>query len=218
MIVIGTDHRDGGEDALELGRLLAAGLGTDVLPVSVLVTGASPGARSKLSGNDHRVVIAPSVADGLREVAREAGAVAIVIGSSHRGRVGRTVLGTGAERIARVAPCPIAVAPKGYARRYATRLRNIDVSFDGSAAGADAVGLAGRIAAGDGGHVLVRTAQPYVAAAEQALATSPAGVTYEVEVGDGEPTSQPTGGADMLVIGRDQRHPLNSLGCAVILA
>ena len=158
MIVVGWDGRDGGEDAVELGRLLALSLGVDRLRVSVIVTGLSPSARRKLDADGERTVVAPSVARGLSDVATEVDATILVVGSSHRGRVGQTLFGTAAEALAEMAPCPVAVAPRGYATRYAARLMQIETWFDGTHGSEQATTLAARIAAGDQGDVRVRTA------------------------------------------------------------
>ena len=152
MVIVGHDGRSGGDDALELGRLLARSLGDKMALVSVLVPGASP---AVIEGVGGRVVSASSVARGLIDVADEVGASAVVVGSSHRGRIGRVLFGTDARHLADVASCPVAVAPRGYAQRYAVRLARVDVRHDGSAAGERAVDLAGRIAAAEDGDVRV---------------------------------------------------------------
>ncbi len=73
---------------------------------------------------------------------------AIVLGSSHRGAIGRTLLGSVGESLLHGAPCAVAVAPAGYGERGKHELRNIGVAFDGSpeaqVALATAVGLAQR--------------------------------------------------------------------------
>ena len=153
MIVVGWDGADGGEDAVELGRQLAFCLGAEIVQVSVIVTGASPRGRGALVRNGGRTVVAPSVAQGLSEVASEVAATAIVVGSSQRGRIGRTLFGTALNQLADISPCPIAVAPRGYAKRYASRLRRIETAVDESPASQNAVEVAHRIAAGDRGHV-----------------------------------------------------------------
>ena len=55
----------------------------------------------------------------------------VVIGSSHRGAVGRVFAGTTAERLLHGAPCPVAVAPRGTAR--GEEISRIAVGWDGSA-------------------------------------------------------------------------------------
>ncbi|MGZ8475503.1 MAG: universal stress protein [Candidatus Limnocylindria bacterium] len=75
------------------------------------------------------VVPAASPARALTEVAERDGADLVVVGSTHRGRFGRVVLGTTAERLLHGAPCAVAVAPRGYA---GDELRHIGVAYDGS--------------------------------------------------------------------------------------
>jgi nucleotide-binding universal stress UspA family protein len=47
-------------------------------------------------------------------MASEAGAGMIVVGSTHRGTLGRIATGTTADRVMDGAPCPVAVAPSGF--------------------------------------------------------------------------------------------------------
>ena len=63
-----------------------------------------------------RMVIDASVAHALHTVAREAEAGMIVVGSTGRGRVGRVLPGSTAERLLHGSPCPVALAPHGYTR------------------------------------------------------------------------------------------------------
>jgi nucleotide-binding universal stress UspA family protein len=79
-----------------------------------------------------QVVGARSVAQGLHELAESARADALVVGSSHRGAVGRVLAGSIAEKLLHGAPCPVAVAPAGFAERSEPRLTVIAVGFDGS--------------------------------------------------------------------------------------
>lgn len=202
MIVVGWDGAEGGADALELGKLMAASLGLRLLRAAVIVPGASPHTRWEIETGADRTVIAPSVAQGLSEIATEVGAHALVVGSSRRGRIGRTLFGSGIEQLAQAAPCPLAVAPHGYAGRYATRLIDIDAEFDGSEAGERAVELAGRIAARERGTVRVLTSSELRDRAERCLASLPGDVAGDVET-DRPPRIEETRGrrADMLVLG-----------------
>jgi nucleotide-binding universal stress UspA family protein len=50
----------------------------------------------------------------LHETASRIGAGLIVIGSPHRGPLGRIALGSTTDRIVGGAPCPVAVAPRGF--------------------------------------------------------------------------------------------------------
>lgn len=68
---------------------------------------------------------------GLRELAEAEESDLIVVGSTHRGRVGRVCPGSVGERVLSEAPCAVAVAPRGLADR-SFRFGTIAVAFDGS--------------------------------------------------------------------------------------
>jgi nucleotide-binding universal stress UspA family protein len=70
-----------------------------------------------------------SAARVLSEVAQEEHADLVVVGSSRRSRLGRLLPGTTAERLLHNAPCPVAVAPRGYS---GGDIRRIGVAYDGS--------------------------------------------------------------------------------------
>ena len=80
----------------------------------------------------HVAVLGRSPAQGLHDFAEEQRPTALVVGSSHRGLLGRVIAGRVASRLFAGAPCPVAVAPRGYARRPDTQLRSIGVGFDDS--------------------------------------------------------------------------------------
>ena len=75
-----------------------------------------------------QVVAAPSPADGLHELSEREGAD-LIVGSSHRGAVGRVLAGSVAERLLHGSPCAVAVAPVGYARRDGAGLDALGVAF-----------------------------------------------------------------------------------------
>jgi len=74
-------------------------------------------------GLDAERVVVPglSAAHALHDLAAERGAGLIVVGSSHRGRLGRIAPGTTAERLLHGASCPVAVAPAGLASGWKPR-------------------------------------------------------------------------------------------------
>jgi K+-sensing histidine kinase KdpD len=65
---------------------------------------------------DFRTVVSTSPARGLAELAEEEGVEAVVVGSTHRGPVGRVMSGSTAERLLHGSGCPVAVALRGYRR------------------------------------------------------------------------------------------------------
>jgi nucleotide-binding universal stress UspA family protein len=85
------------------------------------------------------IVAADSPADGLEREAERVGAHMIVLGSTHRGALGRVWPGAVAEKLLQGAPCPVAVAPAGFAGGDADALRMIAVAFDGSSGSRAAV-------------------------------------------------------------------------------
>ena len=75
---------------------------------------------------------AASVGRGLHELAEQLGADVLVVGMSRRGAVGRVLLGDNARGSLKGAPCAVAMAPAGYARR-ACAIERVGVCYDGSA-------------------------------------------------------------------------------------
>lgn len=160
-IVVGIDGRDGGEDALALARQLG-GEDAEILLCEVVVTG-SPSratnrdfeaamvdeARARLADRatapngavSTHVTIAPTVAKGLCKLAADEGADLIAVGSCHRGPLGRLVAGNDADAVVHSAPCPVALAPRGYVDAD-KRVRDIGVGFNESAESDHALALA----------------------------------------------------------------------------
>jgi nucleotide-binding universal stress UspA family protein len=151
-IVIGYDGRPGGEDALALGRLLCETIGARPLVVIVVpfpedllsrkdldqVLSEAEERLGRASGKlaglepETRALIHRSPSEAMHELAEEREPAAIVVGSSHRGPVGRVLLGTSGASLLAGAPCPVAVAPRDYARREDAGLRRLGVAIDGS--------------------------------------------------------------------------------------
>lgn len=153
-LLVGHDGRDGGRDALELARALAAPEpGTSALVVTVLYGGTLPleftrlpeeeapeaepifaEARSALAGIEveTRAYGGGSPAAILTTLAEAEEFDAILLGSPHRGAIGRVLLGSVGRSLLDGAPVDVAVAPAGYARRKHDRLRKIVVGYDGS--------------------------------------------------------------------------------------
>ena len=76
-----------------------------------------------------RAVPCESAPRALTVVAEAESADLVVVGSSHRGALGRAVPGTTAVRLLHSAPCAVAVAPRGY---HGGDIRRIGVAYDGS--------------------------------------------------------------------------------------
>lgn len=106
------------------------------------------------------VISEPSPARGLERVAEAYGAIAIVVGSSHRGRLGRVLAGGVGGRLLHGAPCAIAVAPHGYEAPSRPRPR-IGVAFDGGPGAHAALDTAIRLArTGNGSVGILTVAEP----------------------------------------------------------
>ncbi len=135
-VIVGVDGRQGGRDATALARCLA-GPGATVTLANVCermyvpAYGASPArtgddrlaaerllaeerSRSELDA-DLLVVESTSPARGLHELAETRRADLLVLGTCHRGAVGRALLGDDTRAGLNGAPCAVAVAPLAYA-------------------------------------------------------------------------------------------------------
>jgi nucleotide-binding universal stress UspA family protein len=179
-IVVGVDGSERSRDALVLARDLARAAGTRLLLVSVHPpAGRSsvlpPGAHAAAAAAEakaalervarppagvptrSRAVAATSVTRGLHAVAEDEGALAIVVGPSHRGPVGHIVPGSVGERLLRGAPCPVAVAPLGHRAATSDRLRRIGVGWAATPEGDEALGAAAGLAARTGAAIRALT-------------------------------------------------------------
>jgi nucleotide-binding universal stress UspA family protein len=102
---------------------------------------ALDGLRSRLRGEpgidaDVRLVEAASAARGMHLALEDEGAGLAVVGTTSRGAVGRTVVGSTAERVIHGAPCPVAVVPHGFA---GGELRTVGVAYTESEEGEEAL-------------------------------------------------------------------------------
>ena len=207
-VIVGYDGRPQSEDARALGELLAAAFGAETRLVEV----------------DH-----DSPARELHELAVAEDAEVVVLGSTHRGALGRIYPGSVAERLLSGAPCAVAVAPRGYAERPTDRLRVVQVGFDGSSESRRAIELATRLALNAGATMRVCAAFQMGADAtplgiearerlgedlRAAVATIPAEVRALAKLVDGEPvavlTREAEAGADLLVLGSRGYGPLGA--------
>lgn len=86
-----------------------------------------------------------SAAHVIHETAERLGAGLIVVGSTHRGSVGRATLGTTTNRVLDGAPCPVAVAPRGFVDPCRA-LERIGVAFVDTREGRAALRAGARLA------------------------------------------------------------------------
>ena len=163
-IVVGVEHSERSRDALALARTLARAAGTRVILAGVYARDARSDAESTLERiarplggvrAELRAIPGTSVSRALQQLASDEGALAIVVGPSHRGRVGRIVPGSVGTRLLHGAPCPVAVAPSGYWGEGQPTIRRIGVGYVSSPEGAEALDAAVGLAARTGAAVRV---------------------------------------------------------------
>ena len=173
-ILVGVDGRQGGRDAIALGRRLASPGATItlaniygsgwLLPRGIEVTAALQRDESErmlvsqrsAAGVDAEVVCAwhSTPGRGLHELAQSRGSDLIVVGSSRRALLGRALIGDDTRASLNGAPCAIAVAPRGYTEA-AHDFETIGVGYDGSPEGQAALAEARDIAGRRGSRIEV---------------------------------------------------------------
>lgn len=168
-VIVGVDGSDQSADALALGLTLAEPLRAPLRPIFVHPYGplSSTLPESKyeqfvneLADSVHaqlkalelpaaertlEIVTERSPAAGLQRIAERDAASLIVVGGSRRSTVGRVLPGGTAERLLAGAPCPVAIAPRGYARDP-DDIVFVGCAFDGSAESRVALDWAGTMA------------------------------------------------------------------------
>jgi nucleotide-binding universal stress UspA family protein len=175
-IIVGVDRSERSRDALALARTLARAAGTRLVLVSVYrrdrrSASVEPGAYTKALAEDAqstlewavrslsgvraelRTVPCSSISRGLQRCAADEDALAIVVGPSHRGPVGRIVPGSVGLRLLHGASCPVAVAPKGHWSQGHAPILRIGVGYVRTPEGEEALHAALGLAAGTGAGV-----------------------------------------------------------------
>ncbi len=138
LIIVGDNGREEGRDALALAELLAPLLGAQLTRVRVVSEGQE---RDEATVGDQpmkgeapaaELQVGDSPARVLHELAESRSAAMLVLGAIQRaGAVHILPTGVG-ERLLQGAPCPIAVAPRGYAQQTPGEPRVIGIAFDDS--------------------------------------------------------------------------------------
>lgn len=82
-------------------------------------------------GSRREVVVGGSPAGALYSLAEAEGVDLIVLGSSHRGVLGRVLAGSVGQQVLDGAPCAVAIAPARFAEESAPQLEVIGVGIDG---------------------------------------------------------------------------------------
>ena len=153
-IIVGVDESAGSADAIALASSLAGMTGATLMLVNVFPYDVHPSRavnydfeaylrqdstemleRMRSAQGDETIEIKaipnPSSAHGLHALAEKEDAGMIVVGSTHTGRAGRVLPGSTAERLLHGSPCPVAVAPKGYANADPVRRRSSGAAMTG---------------------------------------------------------------------------------------
>jgi nucleotide-binding universal stress UspA family protein len=259
-VLVGVDGSDRGEDAIALGRCLGEALGQPLVLVHVaepapLGRGAVDfGTRSRERGRvilreagvgrvacdvDRRLLEGVTASRGLHDLADEAAAGLVVVGSSKHGRIGRILVGSVGEDLLTCSPCTVALAPAGYgARNDLHRPRLIGVGYDDSRESRLALDVALAIATATGGALRLWCAVAPTAARglpperykeltgyahdiarrqlHHALASVPTEIGATTTVMDGEPAEMIVNEAiredvDLVVVGSRGHGPLASV-------
>lgn len=151
-ILIGYDGGERSRDALEFARRLAGGLTADLSvaavfkpdPLRSLDLGSYDEPRAQRFDEifssaaeqlgaqqfDRHELTGPSTARQLMRLAEHWRADLLVVGSSHRGRLGRIYPGSVSAALLSGASCPVAVVPRGFATIRPTPIEVIGVGFD----------------------------------------------------------------------------------------
>lgn len=150
-LLVGYDGSDGGNDALELARLIVSETDGSAVVATVLFTdplvnmlieseekAAEPIFEKARAVLGERISGTRAFAGGspgaiLTELAEREDFDATVVGSPHRGAVGRVLIESVGRSLLNGSPSDIVVAPKGYAAERHDPFRTIAVAYDGSA-------------------------------------------------------------------------------------
>lgn len=178
-VMVGFDRSDQARDALKLGTTFADAFGAKLVVAVVnelhLFDSETPGAEERaaylretldlaaqlLDGHDFEgKTISGSVPEFLELIALNVSADVIVVGSTHRGAIGGVMPGSVGERLLAGASCPIAIAPNGYAKHEAPRLKRIGVGVDAEEESKTALRLANEIATASGGSIRLIAVAP----------------------------------------------------------
>jgi nucleotide-binding universal stress UspA family protein len=236
-ILVGYDGSGQGEDALALAEQLAESTGAALIVARVLAPGSliAGGSDPQVQGADveqlrrleraaggvdaqAQTLMGGSVPRGLQALAEENGADLIVVGSSHRGRVGRTLAGGVATGLLHGAPCAVAVAPRGYRDQTPARLDAVVAGFDGSGESGQALMAAWQLAQAAQAklRIVAVAVEPLHDQLRESLAearrTVPDGLEVDATLPTGDPVEvlKEAGGAPgtMLVVGSRGYGPL----------
>lgn len=192
-LLVGYDGSEGGRDALELTRVLAEAMDASALVVAVIPYGPLP-VRYEVLEEEEAERAAPlfekarkllgavevetrafgggSPAGVINDLAEREEVETIVVGSPHRGTVGRALVGSVADGLLHGAPCEVTVAPRGYAGEGHGPFRTIAVAYDDTPESKAALRRAEEIALACRARIFI-----YVVSAPVAVVPGAAGYT-----------------------------------------
>lgn len=194
-LLVGFDGSDGGRDALELARVLAAATDAEVMVVTVLPYGPLPipyeileeeeaerakplfeEARERLGGITvtTRAFGGGSPAGVINDLAEREDVETIVVGSPHRGPVGRVLIGSVADGLLHGAPCEVVTAPRGYAGERHEPFKRIAVAYDDTPEAKAALARAEALALACQAQIVVYTVSAPPAVVPGAVVYTPA--------------------------------------------
>jgi nucleotide-binding universal stress UspA family protein len=259
-VIVGFDGSEHARDALALGAVLTAiegelivccvhhfkSLSARVDPTEPRLdrtaaercAGEATGLVSSVEVNP-MLVAGAGVAIALQDTAKQQHADLIVLGSSHRGALGRVFVGSVTQETLHEASCPVAVAPVGFhGHSESTHLARIAVGHDVVEPTPDALCAGVALCEQTGADLLLlavaedaavpdpaRATMPYaeiararLRAAEHSVAKTltsvPENVSAASEVRDGDPAEQlldVTNDADLLILGSHGRGTMGRL-------
>ena len=169
-VLVGVDGRQGGHDAIAFAKQLAApDAGLVFGHVCPVLAGRGAGLALPLERQDAEEMLAREreatateaelvtaidspAGRGLQWLAEQVGAELLVVGSSHRGLLGRVFVGDQTNHALNGAPCAVGVAPLGYAST-AHPFAVIGVGYDGSAESELALDAARKLSTAHGAGV-----------------------------------------------------------------
>jgi nucleotide-binding universal stress UspA family protein len=146
-VLIGYDGGEPAQDALALARVLARPATGRLIAVCVPGFGSHRWLTERVDDDVQlRTLRGHSPAHVLQELADSEHPSLIVVGSTHRGKFGRTFPGSTADQVVHRAPCPVAIAPAGYRVIAPESLSRIGAAVCVDALAVDALRIAAAVA------------------------------------------------------------------------
>jgi nucleotide-binding universal stress UspA family protein len=178
-IVVGHDLRQGGNDALALGSLLAEATDAQLVIAGVFPVGELPRgfeaqwreheaeiaseiqATAAAAGAQAEAFPSSSPARGLHALAEEIAADLVVVGSSRHAKLGQVLAGNVGVGLLQGSLASVAIAPREYAEHASKKLGPIVVGIDGSKESGLALRVAVELAAASAAKLkLIAVAEP----------------------------------------------------------